>query len=92
MRELRQDGHTIKVIARLLNRTPDGVNSFLRYVHRAPDKRPTFRQVKRVPKPVLSPSEQLRIATLIAIAAYANECGTDIDTAANQLLYARRAG
>lgn len=88
--ELRKQNVRMADIARLLGRTQDSLYSFLSYVPATPEScahKKAIERAIRLPKP--DPSERLRVATLMAIAAYANDNRLHIDAAANRLLYAR---
>jgi transposase-like protein len=81
--ELREQGYRMRDIARLLGRSEHSLFAFQR--HHASYKRRPSKPLRRH-----EPSERLRIATLVAIAAYANSNGLDIDGAARRLLMGRR--
>ncbi len=79
-------------IARLMNRSVDSLYSFLSYVPATPTRRALKKSIERVPRiPKPHPSERLRVATLMAIAAYANDNRLHIDVAARRLLVEGRA-
>lgn len=91
MLDLRRQRVSTREIARLLNRSQDAIQSQLRYVPAKPGQRCGKQRTERrawAPKP--SPSERLRVATLIAIVHFANDNGLDVDAAATRLLYARQ--
>ena len=76
--KMRADRVPVKIIARELGRTPDAIHSFLRYVPTSAKRRP--------PKPIYSPSDALRDATLRAFLMAAVRARVDVDTAARKLL------
>jgi transposase-like protein len=78
-----EQGYRMRDIARLLGRSEHSLFAFQR--HHASYKRRPSKPLRRH-----EPSERLRIATLVAIAAYANSNGLDIDGAARRLLMGRR--
>lgn len=76
---LRECGVPMKDIARVLGRSVDAVTAFNR----------DYGKYRRAPvKPLRSqpPSERLRVATMVAIAAFANDNGLKFDAAAQRLL------
>jgi transcriptional regulator len=76
--ELRKQGMTIKEIADVLGRTTASIQSAIRYVSPPPRARRPIMEV--------TPSDELRDATLTALLRWADSNGTTIDEAAGFLL------